>query len=317
MKSLLLSILLVFALTVFAQNDLGRLDDYGRVALAPYIPEQIENMPVIAKNMLANKLAQIVTQAGMSGNAYNERFIITANIVVLTKDLIPAAPPMQAYTLNINLYIGDGVDGKLFSSHSITVKGVGENETKAYISAIKNMKTNDPSYRSFLEEGKTRIIQYYNSRCDFIVREALTLADQNQCEAAIYKLTSVPEVCKDCFDKCMTAVAPIYKKKIDRDCQMLVTQANSIWAANQTVDAANDVADILSQIEPSSACYGQIKPLVSKISARVYQLDKREWKYILREQEQVSERIRAYRAVGVAYGNGQRRYYTYNIHNWW
>ena len=41
MKRTLLTCLLVLGLTVFAQNDLGKLDDYGRVALATYIPEQI------------------------------------------------------------------------------------------------------------------------------------------------------------------------------------------------------------------------------------------------------------------------------------
>jgi hypothetical protein len=317
MRSILLSVLLVCALALFAQNDLGKMNDYGRVALATYVPEQIENMPDIAKNMLANKMAQIVTQGGMSGGAYSERFIITANVVVMSKELLPASPPMQAYSLGVNLYIGDGVDGKLFASHSITVKGVGENETKAYLAAIKNIKTNDPAYQSFLDKGKTRIIQYYNTRCDFIIREAQTLADQNQYEAAIYKLTSVPDVCKDCFDKCMVAVAPIYKKKIDRDCQILLAAANNVWAANQTVVAANQAATLLSQIEPSSACYGEIKPLVNKIAARVYEIDKREWKYILREQEQKSELIKAYRDIGVAWGNGQPKSIRYNIIGWW
>ena len=317
MKSLLLSVLLVFALTVFAQNNLGKMDDFSRVSLATYVPEQIENMPDIAKNMLANKLAQIATQGGMSGGAYSERFIITANVVVMTKDLVPASPPMQAYTLSVNLYIGDGVEGKLFASTSTTVKGVGENETKAYISAIKNMKTNDPAYQTFLDKGKTKIIQYYNTKCDFIIKEAQTLASQNQYEEAIYMLTSVPDVCKECFDKCMDAVAPIYKKKIDRDCQMLLAKANNIWAANQTVEAANHAAALLSKIEPSSACYGDVKPLVAKIAARVYEIDKREWNYVLRQQEQVSELIKAYRDIGVAWGNGQPKRVTYNIIGWW
>jgi hypothetical protein len=317
MRSYILSILLVSNLFVFAQNDLGKMDDYGKIALATYVPEQIENMPDIAKNTLANKMAQIVTENGLSGGAFSERFIITANVVVVSKDVIPATIPMQALTLNVNFYIGDGVDGKLFASQSTTVKGVGENETKAYQVAIKNIKTNDPSYQSFLEKGKTRIIQYYNTKCDFIIREAQTLADQNQCEEAIYKLTSVPDVCKDCYDKCMNAVAPIYKKKIDRDCKILLADATNLWAANQTVAAANDAAALLSQIEPSSSCYGEIKPLVAKIAARVYQIDKREWKYILRQQEQVSERIRAYRAIGVAWAYSHQRKITYNIYRWW
>lgn len=317
MKSLIVSILLICAFSAIAQNDKGKMDDYARIRLAAYVPKQAEHMSDIARNMLGNKLTQIVNQGGMSGSAYSERFIITANVVVQSKDLTPTAPPMQAYSLNINLYIGDGVEGTMFASCATIAKGVGENETKAYINAIKNIKTNDPVFKSFLDQGKTRIIQYYNSKCDFIIREAQTLADQNRYEEAIYKLTSVPDICKECFDKCMIAVAPIYKKKIDRDCQMYLAQAQNFWAANQTVEVANEVAAVLSRIEPTSSCYSEIKPLVEKISARVYELDKREWSFKLRKQEQVSELIQAYRDIGVAWGLGQPKEINYNIRGWW
>ena len=44
---------------------------------------------------------------------------------------------------------------------------------------------------------------------------------------------------------------------------------------------------------------------MSKIEARVKEIDAREWKYILKDQEQKSEMIQAVRDIGVAYGNGQ------------
>lgn len=317
MKSIFLIIFVFIGWYTYAQNTAGKSDDMARITLAAFVPQQIDNMPVAARSMLANKLSQIVTQNGLGGKASNERFIITANINVLTKDLTPTAPPMQAFTLDITLYIGDGIEGTKFASVSATVKGVGENETKAYISALKNLKTNDPNYQSFIETGKTKIVEYYNSKCDFIIKEAQTLASQNKFEEAIYKLTGVPEVCKGCYDKCMDAVAPIYKRQIDRECMMKLTEASNIWVANQTVDAANEAGAILSTIEPASACFGEVKTLSMKISARVKELDAREWKYTLKEQAQVSERIKAYRDIGVAYGNGQPKSITYNVHGWW
>ena len=310
-------LLLFFVNFNFAQNTVGKSNDAARITLAAFVPQQIDNMPDAARSMLANKLSQIVTQSGLGGSAFNQRFIITANINIMTKDITPTAPPMQAYTLDITLYIGDGIDGIKFASVSTTVKGVGESETKAYISALKNLKTTDPNYQSFIATGKTKIIEYYNSKCDFIIKEAQTLAVQNKCEEAIFKLTSVPEVCKDCYDKCMDAVAPIYKKQIDRECKMKFTEAGNIWAANQTVDAANEAGALLSTIEPSASCFGEIKALSIKIAARVKELDSRGWKYTLKEQAQESERIQAWRDVGVAYGNGQPKSITYNIRGWW
>jgi len=317
MKSIILSILIVIGYNTYAQNNAGKSDDMARITLAAFVPQQIDKMPEAARSMLSNKLSQIVTQNGMGGSAFNQRFIITANINLLTKDITPTSPPMHAYTLEITLYIGDGIDGTKFASTSTTVKGVGETETKAYISALKNLKTNDPNYQSFIETGKTKIVQYYNSKCDFIIKEAQTLATQNKFDAAIYNLLAVPEVCKACYDKCMDAIAPIYKQQIDRECKMKLSDANNIWSANQTVDAANQVGEILSSIEPGASCFGEVKALSTKIEKRVLELDKREWNYKLKTQAQVSEAIKAYRDIGVAYGNNQPKTVNYNVIGWW
>ena len=317
MKSIILSILIVISCNIYAQNTAGKSDDAARITLATFVPQQIDQMPEAARSSLANKLSQIVTQNGLGGKASNERFIITANINVISKDLTATAPPMQAYVLDITLYIGDGIDGTKFASVSTQVKGVGESETKAYISALKNLKTNDPNYQSFIETGKTKIVEYYNSKCDFIIKEAQTLASQNKFEEAIFKLTGVPEVCKGCYDKCMDAIAPIYKQQIDRDCKLKLAEATNLWSANQTVEAGNQAGEILSTIEPSAACFGEVKTLSNKIATRVKELDTREWNYKLKEQAQVSERIKAYRDIGVAYGNGQPKTVTYNVRGWW
>ncbi len=317
MKSIILIILIVIGYNTCAQNAAGKSDDMARITLATFVPQQIDKMPEAARSMLANKLSQIVTQSGMGGSASNERFILTANINVMSKDITPTAPPMQAFTLDVTLYIGDGIDGTKFASISTTVKGVGENETKAYISALKNLKTNDPNYQAFIETGKTKIVEYYNSKCDFIIKESQTLASQNKFEEAIFKLTEVPEVCKGCYDKCMDAIAPIYQQQIDRDCKLKLAEATNLWSANQTVEGGNQVGEIISTIEPGAACFGEVKLLSTKIATRVKELDTREWKFKLKEQAQVSERIKAARDVGVAYGKGQPKTVTYNVRGWW
>lgn len=300
-----------------AQNEKGSTNDAARITLATYVPQQIDMMPDAARSILANKLSQIVTQNGMGGSANSERFIITANINVISKDLTPTAPSMTAFVLEVTLHIGDGIEGTKFSSTSITVKGVGENETKAYISALKGINPKNATIQSFVENGKSKIIEYYTSKCDFIIKEAQTLVSQNKYEEAIYKLTSVPTVCKSCYDKCMDAVAPIYKKKIDRECKLKLAEATNYWSANQSVDVANQVGELLTTIDPSAACFGDVKTLSNKIAARVKELDAREWKYILKDQAQESERIKAIRDIGVAYGNGQPKTVTYNVRGWW
>ncbi|MGZ4040442.1 MAG: hypothetical protein ACXVNR_07770, partial [Bacteroidia bacterium] len=69
--------------------------------------------------------------------------------------------------------------------------------------------------------------------------------------------------------------------------------------------------------EPQAACFGEAKALASKIQKRVIEIDKREWNYTMKAQQQQSEMIKAYRDVGVAYGNGQPKSVTYNVSGWW
>lgn len=319
MKNIIIKIasittIFLLANTTFAQE---KKDDLGRVAVTAWVPNQIEGMPTAARQSLSNKLTQVITSNGVANSGFNSRFILTANITVLTKDLTATAPPMQAYTLDVALYIGDGFDGTLFSSQSIQVKGVGTNETKAYMQALNNVKPADPNIIAFVQKGKQKIVEYYNSKCPFILKEAKTLEEQNKYEEAIFLLTSVPDACADCYEKTMTAVKPVYQKMVDRDCKIKLAEASNIWSANQSVDAANEAGAILSSIEPQASCYGEVKALNAKIAARVKEIDAREWKYILKEQEQVSESIKAIRDVGVAYGNGQPKTVTYNTNGWW
>jgi CRISPR/Cas system CMR-associated protein Cmr5 small subunit len=301
---------------LFAQNTAGKSDDFSRITLAAYVPQQIDQMPEAARSSLANKLSQIVTQNGLGGAANNERFIITANVNIISKEITSTAPPMHVYLLDITLYIGDGIEGTKFASISTTAKGIGENETKAYISALKNLKVTDSKYQTFIETGKTRIIEYYNSKCDFIIKEAQTLAKQNKFDEAISKLVSVPEICKACYEKCMDAIAPIYQQQIDRDCKLKLAEATNLWSANQTAEAANQIGEILLMVEPSASCFKEVENLSKKISTRLKEIDNREWDFKLKELDQASERIKAYRDIGVAFGKGQPKT-VYNVRGWW
>lgn len=293
-----------------------QMSDTERLALTVWVPDNEGNIPPAAATLLENKLTQIATQYGITGSTNLLRFILTANIDVLTKDITATAPVMQSYTLTVNLYIADGIDGKAFSSYSTTVKGVGENETKAYMSALKNLKVNNPAYQTFIDEGKGKIISYFNAQCDFIIKKAKTLADMNQFDEAIWNLTSIPDVCPECWNKANMVAKSIFKQKIDFECKDKINMANNCWNAGQSWDAANQAGAILSTIDPNASCVDEIKPLAAKIEKRIREVDKREWKFYydfnigLRR-----DWIKAYRDVGVAWGNGQRRTIIYKSYN--
>lgn len=306
---LLVVTIVLFSSMSFAQSATSK--DENRIMLTSWVPPTIEGMPRIARKNLTNKLKQVVTKNGLGGSPFNTRFIISANVSVMSKDILPGPPPMHAYNLEITLYIGDGIEGTVFASESISVKGVGTNENKAYISALKRISPKNADVQAFVKTGKEKIIQYYKENCDLIIKKANTMADQNQYEQAIFTLTGIPSACEECYVKAMNAIKPIYQKQIDRDCKQKLQKATGIWNGSQDMAAAEEAGAMLASIDPDASCAPQARVLSNKIAAKVKQIDAREWKYTVKDQQQESERIAAVKAVGVAYGKGPKANVTY------
>jgi hypothetical protein len=329
-KLFILYILTALLLPLRGQNSNGSANDAARIALAVYIPDQIVGLSPEAKGVLSGKLNQIATKNGIGGSVFNERFIMTANVVELTKDITTTTPPFYIYTLGVTLYIGDGIDGTKFANQYLELKGTGRNESKAYLEALRGLKPEDSKYATFIETGKNRIIEYYNSKCDFLLKEAQAMASQNDYDGAIAKLVSVPEVCKECYNKAMDAVAPIYQKQIDRQCKIVLNDATNTWNASQDVATAESVASILVKIDPNASCFTEVKALAEKIAIRINELDKRansiqdrEWNLKLKEQQDdvdiTKSRIKSARDIGVAYGKNQpqTKVVVYKVNGWW
>jgi hypothetical protein len=251
MKKLFTILACLFLHQTHAQNNLGKSDDLARIAISAYIPEQAKEIPAEAKSLLNNKLNQITATRGLGGNSSTTRFIITANINVVSKDITPTAPPQHSLNLEVTFYIGDGVDGTLFATYSKSYLGIERSETKAYIDAITQIRPGDKGFSDFIEEGKLKIIEYYNSKCDFIIKDAQTAAAQYDFDGAIYNLMSVPDVCKECYSKCMNTVSVVFQQKLEHDCQGLIAKAKTLIAQNQYDEAAETLGPIL----PNLSCY--------------------------------------------------------------
>lgn len=307
----------LMASMTFAQDQTQTMDDAARIALSAYM-DPSSSIPNNAKKTLKDRMQKIITKNGM-GSAKNTRFIMTANVRELNLEKSETAPVIYIYDLEVNLYIGDGIDGTLFSSCSLEVKAAGDSKEKAYMAALKKIKASDPQYQAFIEEGKKRIVDYYTAKCDFIITKAQTKAKNQDFDAAIAELMQVPDVCKECYDKCMAAAQPIYQEKINQEGAKLLAEARGVWSAGQDVAAAEAAAAILAQVNPQSSAFAGAESLNAEMAKRVKELDKREWDFMLKQQQDEVDlekaSIKAIRDIGVAYGENQQPT-TYNV-VWW
>ena len=316
-KCIILIIACLMASITFAQEQIQTMDDAARIALSAYM-DPSSSIPNNAKKTLKDRMQKIITKNGM-GSAKNTRFIMTANVRELNLEKSETAPVIYIYNLEVNLYIGDGIDGTLFSSCSLEVKAAGDSKDKTYMAALKKIKASDPQYQSFINEGKKKIVDYYTAKCDFIITQAQTKAKNQDFDAAIAELMQVPDVCKECYDKCMAAAQPIYQEKINQEGAKLLAEARGVWSAGQDVAAAEAAAAILAQINPQSSAFAGAESLNAEMAKRVKELDKREWDFMLKQQQDEVDlekaSIKAIRDIGVAYGENQQPT-TYNV-VWW
>ena len=317
-KYWLAAFIMLYAIGSQAQNDLGNADDAARIAMTAYVDSDLGFNREVSKQLL-NKMNTVLTKQGLAGSK-NQRFIITANADILSEDIVVTTKEMYQYQLEVHFIIGDGIDGIKFATASQTVQGLGETKAAAYLQAIRKIKPSDPTFQNMVNEAKVKIIEYYNSKCDFIMSEAKTLAQKQESDAAIYKLMSVPDVCKDCYDKCMAAVAPIYQSKIDDEGALLLAEARAIWAAGQNAEKGEEAGAILVKINPSSKSYAEAIAVSNEIAKRIKEIDQREWDFILKQQQDEVDiqksNIKAMRDIGVAFGENQQPI-TYNIRTWW
>ena len=115
-----LVVILLLASNMYAQT----LDDVGRMSINVQRPNN-RTIPTEALDILEDRMHQIITTSGISDNAFNKRFALTATVSVMKKDIIAGSPARVSQTLELVFYVKDIIDGKEYGNSSISTVGVG------------------------------------------------------------------------------------------------------------------------------------------------------------------------------------------------
>lgn len=272
--------LVFLALSVYSQSNLGRTDDLGRIAIAALVPEQA-GVPGGAQNMLQSKMMQVATQNGLGAMQDRAQFAMVPMVSVISQDVTPTAPPMIALNVEISLFIVDAVSQNIFSQTSIMLKGVGNTEERAYSQAIRNLNPRHGQFRGFVERGKEKIVEYYNSQCDAIISSAQALASQQEYGEALFLLMSVPDISRECFHMCMDISADIYQQYANQKCQQYLAAARAGWAAKEL----GTVEENLGKITPDMECFEQAEELLQTVTAAIEEEGASAWDFKMTRYE--------------------------------
>lgn len=270
------------------------------------VAQQQQNVPENVVNYLNDKLIQVVTANGLGSADYNTRFVITASVTPVTKNIVPGPPRQFSEDLDITLYIADNISHNVFSSVTVSAKAVEASEEKVLVKAIRSVNVNSPKIVSFIKNGTDKIIDYYNSQCENIIAKAKVLAAQKQYEAALFELNAIPSCCTDAYKISSVEAGKIYAEFIDYQASTFLSKAKAIWAAEQNPDGAKIAGEYLSRILPESGSYSEAEKLYQEIKKEIKEdLD---FKIKIHDDATSLEesRINAWKEVGIAYGKNQQ-----------
>jgi len=261
-KYIIISAIFLSSLFSFSQNNRGSIDDTGRIALNTFIPSDVLSDFPRAKKMLEGRLSAVASMNGMGANEALPRFIISGNAFTVFDETLDTYPPKFVKTIEVLVSIGDGIEGVEYASEFIELKGIDDDEDKAFVSAIRKLNPRNTLLKSLVENAQNKIIEYYNAKCDFILKEAETLASNKDYDNSLAVLVEVPEVCKDCYDRAMDFSTVVYKQKVENECQINISQANAYIAQDKWDDASNSIIGVT----PDMQCYEEVASIQKKIT---------------------------------------------------
>lgn len=281
-----------------------------------------EKIPEEAARNLETKLQNALTTNGYADNGCIERFVLTAHVDIIQKDITPTTPARISEKMDITLMVGDVVENKLYASVTLQVAGIGINENKTFINAFRTIKGDNPKIQQILNEAKAKIIEYYTEQCPVIIQKAQSMVTKQSYDEAIFLLTSVPDVCRECFTRCQQEAGVVYQQKIDAESTILLEKARTVWATNQSAQGASKVADIISQINPRSNNYDKVSELRKAVGQKLEADARRDWDFKMKQYEDNQQFKRsiidAIKAIGVAWGKNQpTTVYRTVIRHWW
>lgn len=293
--------IIISFLCVLTANAQERLDDIGRITIHAYVPDN-ENLPPESQKLLETKLSQIITANGISDNENYVRFVLTAKVNVISKDVVAGPPQRISQKLDITILLGDVEADKVYAQTSISTVGIGQSLEKSYISAFKNINPKNTAITAFIQEGKQKITSYYQTNCEDLIAEARKQASLQNYEDALMMLTSIPDVCSACFDEAAQIAPPIYHDMIEARGAECLNEARAVWAKNPTKTGAQEATRLLSQINFAASCQPKAAALMKEITAKMNEIDRREWNHqmqvyqdnVEREKRQWAQHVREY-----------------------
>lgn len=289
------------ALIVFAFGTVSLHAQDCELPIAVYLEDGVVNIPPSSAQLLSNQLRRLVAASGVGAEVGSSQFVLTAHVDQIDKQVANTAPTKIINQLGISLYIADVVGQKTFASAYVEVRGMGNNETRSMTNAFSQLTASNQQIKAMFDEGKAKIIEYYESQAPNLLKEAQRFAGAQKFDEAMAVCASIP-ACSSYGDDAIEYATSVYLRNLDRLNQLLLSRARAAWAASPDQNGASQAGIFLSAIDPESTSFDEAQNLYKEIKKQV----RSDIDFEVRQKHNdavrlESQRIAAARAVAVAF----------------
>lgn len=265
------------------------------------MPEESDDLDESQLAKLETKIMRIVESSGITASGSYSNFVIYPKFEVYKLDVVEGG--MQAITVTstqLSLFIKQVDNNLAFSSLTKNLQGSGNTRFDALTNTISTLDVNDPSLRKFIENGKNKIIAYYNAKCNAILTSAENMAKKKDFQQALILASEIPDG-TSCYSAAQSKAVAYYQSYQNMLCLDKIKLTNLSLAENNYSDALTHLMDI----EPGSACAKEAAVLIEKIEFKINADEKRDYDLKIKMYNDANTlekyRISAIRDISAAY----------------
>lgn len=255
----------------------------GQVKLNIMLPE---GLPANSKDVLHNKMVAMTSVNGVGSVDASPILCVIPTFAEMNHDITATVPAKHKIKYDFNVWVANLETGEVFASAQQELLGIGDSEELAFGNAISAVTPNDNKWQEMLKTAQDRIIDFYNTNGDRLIKEAQGYQAVNDYSKAMLILNNIPMACGEVYDRALEAKNSVLEQFFQNDAEYLISKMKAYLALPRDDENgfSYDFLATYAMVPPNSkakaeadALYAEYVKSLDDIAQKNMEKQQREW----------------------------------------
>lgn len=255
----------------------------GQVKLNIMLPEVL---PDNSKNVLHNKMVAMTSVNGVGSVDASPILCIIPTFAEMNHDITATVPAKHKIKYDFNVWVANLETGEVFASAQQDLLGIGDSEELALGNAMSAISPNDNKWQEMLKTAQDRIIEFYNTNGDRLIKEAQGYIGVNDYSKAMLILNNIPMACGEVYDHALEVKNNALDQYFQNDAEYLISKMKAYLALPRDDENgfSYDFLAVYAMVSPNSkakaeadALYAEYVKSLDETAKKNIEKQQREW----------------------------------------